>query len=290
MNTKMNSWKKTLSWSTDNLVLTDILLEAKDYLSTHNRASDYAIFEYNIKMHFAAVPIRVLQIYDDDEVEQVYIGLLTRYAERLIEEVQELWWVDEVWVAGSSGGWLQVRPVGARALQEAFDIFRREGADKLTTWLTTSENFIAGFNKILRGVVDLAEYVTQFKVQLREELTRSETWGVEPAHKTKSTKKSNLISLNWQVFDEGRKVVDSDGNVRFYNNEGKLHRVNGPAIEWVNGAKRWLINGKLHRLDGPAVEYADGRKLWYINDMFIGQSEDGFTNEEFENVKKYYIK
>ena len=31
------------------------------------------------------------------------------------------------------------------------------------------------------------------------------------------------------------------------------------------GTKRWYINGKLHRKDGPAVEYEDGYKAWWIN-------------------------
>jgi hypothetical protein len=32
-----------------------------------------------------------------------------------------------------------------------------------------------------------------------------------------------------------------------------------------NGTKRWYLNGKLHREDGPAIEYADGNKGWYLN-------------------------
>ena len=32
-----------------------------------------------------------------------------------------------------------------------------------------------------------------------------------------------------------------------------------------NGTKRWCLNGKLHREDGPAVEYSDGHKEWYLH-------------------------
>ena len=32
-----------------------------------------------------------------------------------------------------------------------------------------------------------------------------------------------------------------------------------------NGARKWYLNGKLHRKDGPAVEWNDGNKEWYIN-------------------------
>jgi hypothetical protein len=31
-----------------------------------------------------------------------------------------------------------------------------------------------------------------------------------------------------------------------------------------DGVKRWILDDKLHRLDGPAVEYVDGTKYWYI--------------------------
>jgi hypothetical protein len=59
--------------------------------------------------------------------------------------------------------------------------------------------------------------------------------------------------------------VSSDGAKEWYLN-GKLHRVDGPAIEWADGSKEWLLNGKLHRADGPACEYViNGRKYWYLN-------------------------
>lgn len=32
-----------------------------------------------------------------------------------------------------------------------------------------------------------------------------------------------------------------------------------------SGDKYWYLNGKLHRLDGPAVEFANGDKHWYLN-------------------------
>jgi hypothetical protein len=59
--------------------------------------------------------------------------------------------------------------------------------------------------------------------------------------------------------------IDDEGNVSYYNEKGKLHRLNGPATEWADGNKAWFINNKLHRLDGPAIEWADGTKQWYYN-------------------------
>ena len=56
-----------------------------------------------------------------------------------------------------------------------------------------------------------------------------------------------------------------DENGRWCNTKGKLHREDGPALEFTDGSKTWYINGRLHRVDGPAVEYADGFKCWFIN-------------------------
>ncbi|NVM34059.1 MAG: hypothetical protein HWN81_00590 [Candidatus Lokiarchaeota archaeon] len=61
--------------------------------------------------------------------------------------------------------------------------------------------------------------------------------------------------------------------------EGKLHRLDGPAVEFANGSKYWFIDDKLHRLDGPACEYVSGSKRWYINGKHL-------TEEEFENHPK----
>jgi hypothetical protein len=58
--------------------------------------------------------------------------------------------------------------------------------------------------------------------------------------------------------------VDMYGIKWWYVNE-KLHREDGPAIEWPDGEQRWFLNGILHREDGPAVVYPDGKKYWYVN-------------------------
>ena len=36
-------------------------------------------------------------------------------------------------------------------------------------------------------------------------------------------------------------------------------------IEWPNGTKFWCFNYKLHRVDGPAVEWVSGGKEYWIN-------------------------
>ena len=63
-----------------------------------------------------------------------------------------------------------------------------------------------------------------------------------------------------------------DGSKSWYQ-EGKLHRDDGPAIEYANGTKKWYQEGKLHRDDGPAIEYANGTKNWYLKGMKVSEEE-----------------
>ena len=44
----------------------------------------------------------------------------------------------------------------------------------------------------------------------------------------------------------------------------------------VDGTKEWQVDGKSHRLDGPAIEWNDGSKEWLIEDQEI--SEDHFNH------------
>ena len=66
--------------------------------------------------------------------------------------------------------------------------------------------------------------------------------------------------------------IDDDGDKRWYL-DGKLHREDGPAIEWADGGKSWYRNGKLHREDGPAREWASGTKWWYRNGRALTEAE-----------------
>ena len=52
---------------------------------------------------------------------------------------------------------------------------------------------------------------------------------------------------------------------KYWYQDDKLHRLDGPAIELRSGTKEWYQDGKLHRLDGPAVERNEGPNEWWIN-------------------------
>jgi len=61
--------------------------------------------------------------------------------------------------------------------------------------------------------------------------------------------------------------VTCDGDKYYYLNQEMriLHREDGPAVELVNGTKKWYINGKLHRENGPALMFSNGTKEWYCH-------------------------
>jgi len=74
-------------------------------------------------------------------------------------------------------------------------------------------------------------------------------------------------------------TVDKYKTIRWYNDKGQLHRLDGPAVECADGLKQWFVNDKRHRLNGPAVEYTDGFKEWYVEGRRM-------TEEEFNEYIK----
>ena len=96
----------------------------------------------------------------------------------------------------------------------------------------------------------------------------------------------NYASL---FFVSGNKKMKLDKFAnKFYSLNGKLHREDGPAVEWNNGDKYWFKNGDYHRKDGPAIEYANGSKEWYKNGL--RHREDGPAIEYIDGTKSWYLK
>jgi len=69
-------------------------------------------------------------------------------------------------------------------------------------------------------------------------------------------------------MDEIITTTNEHGTKSWYLND-KLHRIDGPAVEFFGGTKSWYLNGKLHRVDGPAIEWANGNKFWFLNGIEI---------------------
>ena len=86
--------------------------------------------------------------------------------------------------------------------------------------------------------------------------------------------------------EDGPAVEDADGGKEWYIN-GNRHREDGPAVDWPDGTKSWWINGERHREDGPAAEYADGTKVWFLNGEC--HREDGPAAEYADGTKVWFL-
>ena len=82
-------------------------------------------------------------------------------------------------------------------------------------------------------------------------------------------------------------IVDGDKTIRWYNDKGQLHRLNGPAIEYADGDKEWWVKGKFHRLDGPAIEYTNGHKSWFVEGK--RHRLDGPAIEHADGYKAWFV-
>lgn len=60
------------------------------------------------------------------------------------------------------------------------------------------------------------------------------------------------------------------------------------VIEKTDLSKRWYKNGRLHREDGPAIEYSSGAKEWWLNNKHYGYNSK-FTNESWKKFVKTLI-
>jgi hypothetical protein len=56
------------------------------------------------------------------------------------------------------------------------------------------------------------------------------------------------------------------------------------CVTQENRTKYWYLNDKLHREDGPAVEWDNGYKSWYLNNKRLNPEE---TIKDFELANKH---
>ena len=84
-----------------------------------------------------------------------------------------------------------------------------------------------------------------------------------------------------RFHEEGRVIA-------YRNSKGQCHRLDGPALEYFDGDKRWIVNGDRHREDGPASIHADGQKEWYQNDRL--HRTDGPAIEFPSGARAWYVR
>ena len=83
-----------------------------------------------------------------------------------------------------------------------------------------------------------------------------------------------------------RKEIDKWGTIFYYNEKNKLHREEGPAMEFASGTREWYKNGNRHREEGPAREFAGGEKEYWYNNVKYPEIE---TDEEWKRFVKLII-
>ncbi len=93
--------------------------------------------------------------------------------------------------------------------------------------------------------------------------------------------------LNDKLHREDGPAIEYANGTKCWYLDGKLHREGGPAVEWADGDKYWYLNGKRHREDGPAIEYANGTKCWYLDGKL--HREDGPAVECTNGDKRWYL-
>ena len=78
--------------------------------------------------------------------------------------------------------------------------------------------------------------------------------------------------------------IDIFGTKIWYQSD-EYHRLNGPAIKWLNKSECWFRYGVYHRENGPACTYTD-RTTDYFYD---GYQIDCDSTEEFERIIKLKV-
>ncbi len=82
----------------------------------------------------------------------------------------------------------------------------------------------------------------------------------------------NSYELPTDFTGEVQYSFETNGPRVWYLN-GKIHKDNGPAVEYCDGRKEWYQHDDLHRADGPAIEYRDGSNRWYYKGRYVTPEE-----------------
>ena len=71
------------------------------------------------------------------------------------------------------------------------------------------------------------------------------------------------------------KTIEKEDGIYYYNDNGELHREDGPAIKRKDGTEEWYRNGvRYSRLDGPQRKEINGNKIWYIAGGLNSKKDD----------------
>ena len=117
------------------------------------------------------------------------------------------------------------------------------------------------------------------KIKILRQLTQEDVLAI--------TKEKVWFNSRWRLHREDGPAIEYANGTKEWWVDGKLHRLDGPAVEYVDGYKSWYLDGNLHREDGPAVEHANGTKHWYLNGKL--HREDGPAVEYADGHKEWWV-
>jgi hypothetical protein len=81
--------------------------------------------------------------------------------------------------------------------------------------------------------------------------------------------------------------INKFGNKIWTTNDGVLHRLDGPAVEYSGGSETWWMDGIKHRSDGPAIVFPSGHKEWHLRGIL--HREDGPAIIYADGSKRWYL-
>lgn len=96
-----------------------------------------------------------------------------------------------------------------------------------------------------------------------------------------------LVSISKTIPCNFTGTAELEGSHKTHHQNGKLHRLEGPALEYSNGHKEYWVDGKRHRLDGPAIEYHNSYRAYWVEGKL--HRLDGPAIEYSNGNKEYYV-
>jgi len=64
-------------------------------------------------------------------------------------------------------------------------------------------------------------------------------------------------------------VYGEDFHAEYWYKNGKLHRIDAPAVTDSFGNEDWYYEGKRHRIGGPAITRANKPTEWYVHGKLV---------------------
>ena len=141
------------------------------------------------------------------------------------------------------------------------------------------DKIIAGDHNVYRALLGIYKFgmwtlnnFKKYQVAFRITVQFNEKWNVRRWERRSPGKCHVVIKNNngAEYLVNGVKYCFETpyGGFQYFDDQGKEHREDGPAVKIVKGREftlKWMRHGHLHRDDGPAVETSAGRKEWHCH-------------------------